>query len=270
MRHAKRATLGKRLRTTRPKAAVFTAARTLGLVKSFWTSPMLWSLVAIHWATMAFMRWIHRTAIALRLRLAPLMFATVLTIHGWTAKAIASRALIRMAISSVGRIHWARPAFLRGIYRTTLSVALWLCAPALSPYFRPGRIAIWARLVTPFWGGRRVRCGSGGKWLHSSGRLICGLGFLGLQWNATESDDPTKPGERVGFRFHVRVLVGLTAKEETLVGNKSFDTPASPHEIHVLKSATAAVQGGRWPSNEALTALVFGVSAPQKNPHSLF
>lgn len=121
------------------------------------------------------------------------MFATVLAIHGGTTKAIApTSTLIRMAIARVGGIHGARSAILRGIYRTTLPITLRLCAIALDSHFWAslrltpvvwtGCIAIRARLVTPRRRGRRVRFGRRGKRLRSSGRLICGLGFLGLHW----------------------------------------------------------------------------------------
>ncbi len=259
-------TLRKRLRTmavcARLKASLFLATRLLGLTKVILTPRMFLTTFAfvlrlVHWTTIIFVGRIRCATIALRRNLAPLMFATALTIHRRTAKALAPRTLIRIAIASVGRIRGAGSATLWGIHRSRLPVALRLRAIALASHFwaalrithavRTGCIAIPAfvrtRLVTSCRSGICIRFGNCGNRLHSSGRLICRLGFLGLQWSDAESESTTKPGKLVGFGFHVSVLFRLTAEEETLVGNKSCNAPTSAQEILVKKAPPLRCSG---------------------------
>ena len=175
----------------------------------------------------AFMLRVHRPTIALRLRLAALMlatlmFATLLAIHGRTAKAIAAmpRALIRTAVASIGGIHGG--AILRRIHRSTLPIAR-AChvraALRLTHVVRTGSIAVpllaRTRQVTWRSGRRSVHFGNCGRKWRSVRRLVCRLGVLGLQRRDAESERTTKPGKSVGFGFHVRVLFRLTAEEQT-------------------------------------------------------
>ncbi|MCF7784879.1 MAG: hypothetical protein K9N47_02095 [Prosthecobacter sp.] len=145
----------------------------------------------VHRPTIVFVGRFHRATFCLRLRLATLMFTTMLTIHRRTAKAFMSPLLTFVIVSS-GGIHGS--TILWRIHRSTLPIALRLRAIALTSHFwtafrlphivRAGSIAfptlVRARLVTPRRGGRRVCFGRCWKRLNSSWRLICGLGFLGL------------------------------------------------------------------------------------------
>jgi hypothetical protein len=183
----------------------------------------------------------------------------MLTIHWRTAKAFASRTLIRIATARIGRIHGAWSTILRGIHRPTLPVTRRLRSIALTSHFRgalrlthvvrPGGIAIPAflrtRLAIPCRGGICVRFGNRRKRLRSSRRLICRFGFLSLYWSNAESESTTKPGEWVGFGFHVSVLFRLTSGEETLVGNKSCNAPAVTTEILVKRAAAAVQRSGQ-------------------------
>jgi hypothetical protein len=182
----------------------------------------------------AFMRRVHRTTIALRLRFASLMLTalvlaslmltalvltTLLAIHRRTAKAIAtmSRSLIRTAIACIGRIHGA--AIRRRIHRSALRLRAIAraCHVRAALRLRTGGIAIpllaGARLVTWRSGRRRVHFGSCGRKRRSGGRLVCGLGILSLQRRDAESERTTKPGQSVGFGFHEKVLFRLSAEE---------------------------------------------------------
>lgn len=199
----------------------------------------------------AFVLWVvHRATIALGLRLAALMLATLLAIHGGTTEALAamSRPLIRSAVSCIGRIHGARSAALRRIHRSTLPIALGLCvtlrrsgitranpiraALRFTQGVRPSTISFLlfsgTRQITWCRSRRSIHFGRCGRKWRCGGRLICRLGILGLQWSDAERESTAKPGESVGFGFHVSVLVGLTAGEETLVETKSCDPPVRP------------------------------------------
>gem|GEM_PF-7050237 len=171
----------------------------------------------------------HRATIALRWPFPPLRLCPPLTIHGRTTKSFSPRTVIRTA--SRGRIHRSGPATLRRIHCPTLRLCLALptlhfwAAPRLTLDVRPGGAALRTRRVAPFWcrGSRRlIRLGRWGRRLLSSGRrLTCRPGILGFQWSDAERESTAKPGESVGFGFHLSVLVGLTAAGETLVGMKS-------------------------------------------------
>lgn len=191
-------------------------------------------------------RVVHRAAIALCLRLAARMLATLLAIHRGTAEAFAtvSRSLIRITVSSVGWIHGAGAAILWLIHRSTLPIALGLCVTLrrsaitrtrpirAALRFRTGNIPFprfsRTRQVTRCRSRRSIHFGRCGRKWRSGGRLICRLGILGLQWSDAERESTAKPGESVGFGFHVGVLVGLTACGETLVKTKSCDPPVRP------------------------------------------
>lgn len=139
----------------------------------------------------------HRATVALRL--AALMLATLLVIHGWTAETLLtmSGALIRSAIASVGRIHGCGPSALRRIYRSTLPIARGLCVTlrlSAITRTRPIRAALRFRTGTiPFplfsrtrqitWcrSRRSIHFGCCGRQWRSGGRLACRLGILGLQ-----------------------------------------------------------------------------------------
>lgn len=155
----------------------------------------------------------HRATIALRWSFPPLRLCTALTIHGRTTKSFAPRTVIRTA--SRGRIHRSGPATLRRIHCSALRTTLRLCLALPTLHFwaalrlthdvRPGGAAILARLVSPFrrwWSRRRIRFGSCGRRLRSSGRLIRRLGFLSLQGCDAEREGTAKPGKRVGIGFH--------------------------------------------------------------------
>ena len=109
----------------------------------------------------AFMLWIHRATIALRLRFATRMLTTLLAIHRRTAKAITamSRALVLSAIACSGRIHGA--AILRRIHRSPLRLRAIAraCHVRAALRLRTGSIAIpllaGARLVLWRSGGRK-------------------------------------------------------------------------------------------------------------------
>lgn len=195
-------------------------------------------------------RVVHRATVALSLWLAALMLATLLAIHGRTAEALAtmSRPLIRSAVSSIGGIHGAGAAILWRIHRSTLPIALGLCvtlgrsaitrtrplqaALRFTQGIRTGTIPFTlfsrTRQVTRCRSRRSIHFGRCGRKWRSGGRLICRLGILGLQWSDAERESTAKPGESVGFGFHVGVLVGLTAGGETLVETKSCDPPVQP------------------------------------------
>lgn len=145
------------------------------------------------------LRVVHRSSITLRRRLAALMLATLLAIHGWTAEALAAmfRPLIRSAVASVGGIHGAGAAILRRIHRSTLPIPLGLCVTlrlSAITRTRPIRAALRFRTGTiPFpllsrtrqitWCRRRrsIHFGRCGRQWSYDGRLICRLGILGLQ-----------------------------------------------------------------------------------------
>ena len=142
-------------------------------------------------------RVVHRTTVALRLWLTTLMLATLLAIHGRTAEAFAamSRSLIRSAVAGIGRIHGSEAAALRRIHRSTLPIALGLGVTLkLNAITRTGPIraalcftqsvrawaipfALFSRTWHIAWWRSRwsIHFGRSGR------RLVCGLGFLGLQ-----------------------------------------------------------------------------------------
>lgn len=185
------------MRTTafgaRAETALFITTRPWGLSEMVLAASMLLSPTAF------VRRGVHRAAIALSLRLAALMLATLLAIHGRTAEALApmSWPLIRSTVSSIGRIHRAGAAALRRIHRSTLPIALGLCVTlrrsaitrsthiwaALRfstgnipfPLFSRTRQVTWCRSR------RRIHFGCCGRKWRSGGRLICRLGILGLQ-----------------------------------------------------------------------------------------
>lgn len=172
----------------------------------------------------AFARRIHRATAALWL---PLGLSTVLSIHGRTAKSI-TPTLFAPPVFSIG-----------GIHRATRRIALWLsplvarttrvwAALRLAHAVRLGSIGFPAPLrpgLVTLWGS--IRSGCCGERLGCGWRLICGLGFLSNQGGDAECERPTKPRDLVGFEVHDRVLFGLTAKGETLVGIESCAPPDS-------------------------------------------
>lgn len=149
------------------------------------------------------LRVVHRATVALRLRLTALMLATLLVIHGGTAEALAaiSRALIGVAIASIGKIHGSGPAALRRIHWSTLPIPLGLCVTLrLSAITRTGPIRAAlrftqgvrtgtipfprfsdARQVTWCCWRRSIQFGCCGRKWRSDGWLACRLGILGLQ-----------------------------------------------------------------------------------------
>jgi hypothetical protein len=200
-RCTKRSALRERLRTTafgaRPETALFIAARPWGLSEMVLTARMFLTPIAF------VLRVVHRASIALHLRLATRMLATLLAIHGRTAEALAARPrpLIRSAVARVGGIHGSGLAALRRIHRSTLPIPLGLCVTLrLSAITRTSPIRAALRLThfvrsgtIPFplfsksrqitWCRRRrsIHFGRCGRQWRYGGRLICRLGILGLQ-----------------------------------------------------------------------------------------
>lgn len=261
-RWTKASALCKRLRTTafgaRPETALFIATRPWGLSEMVLAISMLLSPAA------SVLRVTHRATVALRLRFTALMLASRLAIRGRPTEALTamSRALLRITAACTGGIHEAWATALRRVHRPTLSIPLGLCITlrlsAITRRTRPIRTTLrftqgvraWAipvpwlsgtRKVTRWRSRRCVHFGRCGRKRRSGGRWASRLGFLGLQRSDAERESTTKPGESVGFGFHVSVLFGLTACGETLAGIKSCDPSGGSRKIppflHRLKEA---------------------------------
>lgn len=192
---------------------------------------------------LAFMRWTvhrpmmtfglraHRSTPALRrLRIIPPRTITLWTIHRWPTEAIAP-ALVLIAIAHARRVHLFRSAIARP---THFRATRWgRCVVrkgtiALPTLLRGGLLGPSRRWGVRFRGDRRRR--------HCGGRWLCRLGFLGVQGYDVENERTAKPGDWVGFEFHTRRLLRLTATGETLVGMKSCASSVATEESRLLYS----------------------------------